>query len=145
MVSLAEPVARHIQRLYALVDLTPLGAMLAGKVKEAEEAIYADPHDPLVNWAEEDLRLAFEAAGFGEVKVEAQATMVETRITPALLTRWFTPTAPGDRPAYSQRLAARLTPDELAAVQALYARTLTGQVVPWRSVMAYLAARQRET
>ena len=142
IVGLAEPVARYTQRLYALVDLAPLGAALAGKVKEAEEAIYADPHDPLVNWDEEDLRLAFEAAGCSEVKVEAQATTVETRITPALLTRWFSPAPAGDRPSYSQRLTARLTPDELVAVQALYVRTLTGQVVPWRTTMAYVVGRQ---
>ena len=55
-VSLAEPVPRHTQRLYALVDLVELGDALAGRVREAEDAIYADQADPLVNWAEEDLR-----------------------------------------------------------------------------------------
>jgi putative ATPase len=140
-ISLAESVAKHTQRLYALVDLTSLGAALAEKVKAAEEAIYADPDDPLVNWAEADLRAAFEAAGLADVTVEGVETVAETCIAPALLDRWFTPAASGVRPAYVQRLAVTLDADEAAAVEALYRRKLTGQAVPWRSVTAYLAAR----
>ena len=55
-ISLAEPTPRHTQRLYGLVNLTELGEGLAAKVRDAEEAIYADPDDPLVNWSEDDLR-----------------------------------------------------------------------------------------
>ena len=148
--SLAEPVPRHTQRLYALVDLSSLGQellaparqrWLAEKLQAAEEAIYATPDDPLVNWAESDLRAAFVAADLAHVTVESQTTQTEARITPALLTRWFTPAAPGDRPSYSQRLAESLNADELAAVESLYRNTLTGRTVSWRTVTAYLLAR----
>ncbi|OIO98596.1 MAG: AAA family ATPase [Anaerolineae bacterium CG2_30_64_16] len=149
-ISLAEPVPRHTQRLYALVDLSSLGQELlaparqrglAEKLQAAEEAIYATPDDPLVNWAESDLRAAFVAADLAHVTVESQTTQTEARITPALLTRWFTPAAPGDRPSYSQRLAESLNADELAAVESLYRNTLTGRTVSWRTVTAYLLAR----
>jgi putative ATPase len=142
VVSLAEPVPRHAQRLYALVDLASLGDMLAEKVRAAEEAIYADPDDPLVNWAEEDLRAAFAAVGLADVAVESQERLAETRITPAMLSRWFGAAGRNDRPSYGQRLAAFLSADELAAVQALYERTLTGATVSWRSVTAYVVARK---
>ena len=139
--SLAEPTPRYTQRLYALVDLTPLGALLAGKVRDAEEAIYADPDDPLVNWAEDDLAAAFQEAKLTAVMIEPVETTAEARIAPALLDRWFTPAAAGERPSYGQRLGARLDAEELAVVEALYRRTLTGQAVPWRSVTVYGAAR----
>jgi putative ATPase len=142
VISLAEPVPRHSQRLYALADLAPLGAKVAEKLRAAEETIYAAPDDPLVNWTEEDLRAAFQAAGLAEVTVERQENVTETRITPALLARWFTPAPVGERPSYSQRLAALLNPTELAAVHDLYARTLAGQTMPWRSVTAYAIARR---
>lgn len=141
IISLAEPAPRHTQRIYALVDLSSLGAALAAKAQDAEEAIYAAAGDPLVSWAEADLAAAFEAAGLAEVAVEAVEAVVEARINPALLDRWFTPAAEGTRPAYVQRLAAHLDADELAAVEALYRRKLTGATVPWRSVTAYLVAR----
>ena len=142
IISLAEPVPRHTQRLYALVDLASLGDALAEKVRAAEEAIYADPDDPLVNWAEDDLRAAFAAAGLSDVAVESQESLSETRISPAMLGRWFGSAARNDRPSYGERLAAFLSADELAAVQALYERTLTGATVSWRSVTAYVVARQ---
>jgi putative ATPase len=141
-ISLAEPAPRHTQRLYALLSLAELGEGLAAKVRDAEEAIYADPNDPLVNWAEDDLRDAFLAANLTEVTVEGVETVAEARISLAQLDRWFTPAAVGERPSYVQRLASLLKPDEIAAVEALYRRKLTGAAVPWRSVMAYVVARR---
>jgi len=140
-ISMAEPVPQHAQRLYALVDWEGQGEELAAKVRAGEELIYSAANDPLVNWTEDDLLAAFRAAGFAEVTVESQETLAEARITPALLARWFSPAPAGERPSYSQRLAAVLSAEELATVQALYERRLTGQAVPWRSVTAYLLAR----
>ena len=120
-ISLAEPAPRHTQRIYGLVDLAELGDALAGKVREAEEAIYADPADPLVNWSEDDLRAAFLAANLTEVTVEGVETVAEARISPAMLDRWFGPAAAGERPSYAQRLASLLKPDEIAAVEAFTA------------------------
>ena len=141
-ISLAEPAPRHTQRLYGLVNLAELGEGLAAKVRDAEEAIYADPNDPLVNWSEDDLRAAFLAANLTEVTVEGVETVAEARISPAQLDRWFSPAAVGERPSYVQRLASLLKPDEIAAVEALYRRKLTGAAVPWRSVTAYVVARR---
>ena len=142
VVSLAEPVPRHTQRLYALVDLASLGDALAEKVRAAEEAIYADSDDPLVNWAEDDLRAAFVAAGLSDVAVESLESLSETRVSPAMLGRWFGSAARNDRPSYGQRLAGFLSADELATVQALYERMLIGATVSWRSVTAYVVARK---
>jgi putative ATPase len=151
VISLAEPAPRYTQRLYALVaeHLASLpetaghavGATVAAKVQAAEEAIYAAADDPLVNWTESDLAAAFRAAGLTTTIAEAVETVADARITPALLDRWFTPAAADTRPAYVQHLAAHLGADELAAVEALYRRKLTGATVPWRSVTVYLVAR----
>jgi putative ATPase len=140
--SLAEPVARRTQRLYALVDLSRLSAGLAEKLTAAEEAIYNAADDGLVNWDVADLSPMLAAAGLTDIKVDAQETTADARITPALLARWFSPAPAGERPSYSQRLAEHLSADELAEVRALYERTLTNQTVPWRSTLAYISARR---
>jgi len=114
-------------------------------VRSAEEAIYEASDDPWVNWEADDLRAAFLAAGLAEVTVETRETVAETRIAPAMLARWFTPAPAGARPSYGQHLAAQLDPDELARVQGLYERALSGQTVPWRSVTAFLVARSPST
>jgi putative ATPase len=145
VVSLAEAIPRHTQRLYDLVNRAPLDDDLARRWVAAEESIYAASDDPMVNWEAKDLQAAFEAAGFGSVRVQAERRTAEVRITPALLTRWFTPAhdvpTDGGRPSYAQHLLAHLTPEETAQVQALLERSLRGQVVTWSTTVAYLLAQ----
>ncbi len=57
---LAHPVPRHTQRLVDLIDWDGDEA-LAERVRAAEEAIYANPDDPLVSWDADDLADAAEA------------------------------------------------------------------------------------
>ncbi len=138
---LAEAVPRHGQRLYRLVDLAPLGEELGARVAAAEEAIYADPADPLVRWQEADLAAACQAAGFEQVRVESDRYTGEQRITGDHLARWFGPARPGGtRLTYAERLAAQLAPEEVAAVRELYRRELQDRVVAWASTIAYLTA-----
>jgi putative ATPase len=136
--SLAETVVRHSQRLYALADLSSLGDDLRRRVVEAEEAIYADGDDPLVNWDAEDLRTAFETVGFTELALQEEAQEAEMLVSPATLDRWFALDAVGERPSYAQHLLRRLTTDGLAEVEALFRRQLAGQTVPWRTRMVFV-------
>jgi putative ATPase len=139
--SLTEAVLRQAQRLYTLADLTSLPAGLIRRLAEAEEAIYQVADDPLVNWSEADLAAACTAGGLSGVAVTTEESRPEVQITPAMLARWFSPVAAGERASYAQRLAALLNEEELVQVEALYRRQLLGRAVPWRSVTAYLVAR----
>ncbi|GIK72671.1 MAG: hypothetical protein BroJett021_16590 [Chloroflexota bacterium] len=138
VISLAERVPRHTQRLYALIDRRHLAADVVERWQQAEEAIYADAADPLVNWDEHDLRAAFNAAGL-TVAVQSETEETATPITAAMIERWFTP-ASGGRPAYIDRLAARLTNTEIAEIKNLFERQLSGQSVPWQSRTLFLTA-----
>jgi putative ATPase len=145
VISLAEAIPRHAQRLYNLLDRALLDDDLARRWVIAEEVIYADSDDPMVNWDADDLQAAFEAAGFGSVRVRAEQGTTEVRITSALLARWFAvsrDTLSGDRrPSYAQRLLAQLTSEEVMQLQALLKRSLGGQVVKWSSSVVYLLAQ----
>ena len=78
---LAQAIPRHTQRLYDLVSWGRATA-LREKVVAAEEAIYADAADPLVNWDADDLRAALEAAGLSDVRVHVE-TQPEERLLSA--------------------------------------------------------------
>ena len=140
VLSLAEGVPRHTQRLADLIDLTPLDQELTQRLRLAEEAIYDDPDDPMVSWDASDLLAAAAAAG-----LEATADPVEASrqvvISAAVLERWFDDT-PGDRLSFGQRLALLLTPEELTQVRALFSRQLRDQTVTWSSRLVYLKARR---
>ena len=141
---LAEAVPRHGQRLYRLVDLAPLGQELAERLQAAEEAIYADPEDPLVRWDAPDLDAALREAGLVQVRVEVLRHTATQRISGELLAHWFGTGRPGRRASYAERLLACLTPEEVAAVRELYQAQLWGRTVSWTSTVAYAVARRAE-
>jgi putative ATPase len=138
IISLAERIPRHTQRLYQLVDRAELGQELADRVVAAEEAIYDDPNEPLVNWDADDLRKPFHAAGLA-VEMETEEESSELQVTPGVIERWFAP-AGGGRPSYGDRLAQHLSPEEVAQVRTLFERQLLNQVVGWRGRVLHLRA-----
>jgi putative ATPase len=139
VISLAERVPRRTQRLYALIDASTLGADLLERWQRAEEAIYADPADPLVRWDEHDLHAFLVEAGLA-VSLQGEAETSETLITPAMIARWFTPVR-GGKLAYADRLTAALQPDEIVRIRQLFERQLTAQPVLWQTYTAFIVAR----
>jgi putative ATPase len=137
--SLAETVPAHTQRLYRLVDLAALGEHLTQRVAEAEEAIYSQADDPMVNWNEQSLQLACEAAGLA-AQVSSERERSEVQVTPAMLARWFTPAGSGERPSYVDRLRQRLDAAQCAQVEAAFRQQLSNRAVPWETSTAYLIA-----
>ena len=135
----AQVVPRQGQRLYRLVEWAEAPDGLAEKVREAEEAIYADPDDPLVNWSVADLEAGLDAAGFQIVDLQTETQTEERQLTPAHLARWFEEDEVGEgRPGYARRLrAAGLTAAEVKTVEALYRRQLEGKIVAWESRLVY--------
>ncbi|WP_390883405.1 AAA family ATPase [Kovacikia minuta] len=55
-ITLAETIPRHAQRLYRLLDPTWLSSRLYQKLVQAEEMIYHQAAEPMVNWDIEDLQ-----------------------------------------------------------------------------------------
>ncbi len=138
-ISLAETVPAHTQRLYRLVDSWRWAMSWLARVVEAEEAIYGQADDPLVNWDEASLQQAFEAAGLAvQVSVEREHSQVQ--VTPAMLARWFTPAGSSERPSYVDRLRQRLDAAECALVETAFRQQLANRAVPWETTTAYLVA-----
>jgi putative ATPase len=140
--ALAEAVPRHAQRLYRLVDLSLLEENLRQRLMAAEEAIYTDPDDPMVNWDAADLEAAFESAGLSGVHFQVETVTAQQHISAEHLARWFGASPEGQRPSYGQRLRQSLSTSELAQVQALFERQLRGQSVAWTSQVVYLSAHK---
>ncbi|MBX3052327.1 MAG: AAA family ATPase [Caldilineaceae bacterium] len=135
--ALAERIPRHTQRIYALIDCAGLGDDLAQRFRAAEEAIYRDTRDELVNWDEEDLRTALGKIENRAWDVQLLAGGMDMQVTPALLARWFGP-ATGERPSYAQRLAEKLTKEEVDTIEALVRAQLLHQQIRWESRTALI-------
>jgi putative ATPase len=145
--SLAEVIVRQNQRLYELLDLSPLDEDLRQRLAETEEQIYASASDPLVNWDAVDLQTALEAAGLEEITLQEALQETERLVSPVTIDRWFstdTPGIEGGRPSYAQHLLQRLTAEQVAEVRALFEQQLTGRTVAWHTRLAFVAARRPE-
>jgi putative ATPase len=147
----AQPIPRHTQRLYKLIEWGR-DAKLRDKVIAAEEAIYNDPADPMVNWDESDLRATLEATGFTDVLVTVEEQVEERLITAVHLDRWFSGKllSPREglgegRPSYRERLlAGELTETEVSKVEKLFRNQLLDQAVSWSSQLAFIRAAQSQ-
>ncbi len=136
---LAEIVPKQTQRLHQLVDLSALPFDLAGRVAAAEEAIYSNPNDPMVNWNSKDLEQLFQQAGLTNTKLMVETTTSEWRIGRQQIERWFNLEAQNARLSFAQHLLnAGIGASEIEQIKTIFQHQLTEAVVPWHSTTAYL-------
>jgi putative ATPase len=137
MIALAQSIPRHTQRLYQLLKPAWFPENLYERLRDAEEAIYADPQDILVNWDAEDFQQAFTEAGL-QTSIESEHQQADTRITAAMIDRWFTTS----NPTYASRLRPALCDSEIALVGKVFAQRLQEQIVPWKSQLVFLNGKR---
>lgn len=138
--ALSQNLPRYTQRLYALVEWGR-DTRLRSKVVEAEEAIYTDPDDPLVNWDESHLAASLEVAGLTGVRVTVEEQVEERVITAAHIERWFGVGQTGGRPSYWERLlAGGVSEKEVRKVENLFRAQLAERSVSWQSRLATIRA-----
>ena len=145
--SLAETVPKHTQRIYALGDRSTLRPELAERLIAAEEAIYADSADALVNWDEDTIEAALFAAfpaqaQSGRVSIERIDADTDVLISEGMVRRWFGP-ALGDRRSYAERLAEGMGPEEVEQIEGWVRGQLLNRTLLWRrrTVLLRVAAR----
>ncbi len=143
--SLAETLPRRGERLYRLLPENALEESLRRRLAEAEEALYNDPADPLVNWDVPELERWSREAGFREVQITVEQVSGRQTIPPNRVRQWFEPRPENARPSYGQRLGRTLDADEIARVRKAFERYLAGQTVPWRWQVAFVRARRPDS
>ena len=145
--ALAETIPRYTQRIYALGDRSLLQPELAERLIAAEESIYADAADRLVNWDDDTLQAALcvvfpEEAQAGRVSMERIDTDTDVRITDTLIQRWFGPSL-GERRSYAERLAERMQPAEVEQIENWIRGQLLNRTVVWRRRTALMRVASR--
>jgi hypothetical protein len=99
----------------------------------------------MVNWQEEDLKRIFGAAGASTVEIGLDTATSQLTITPEQLERWFASPASGQRPTFGQHLLTPsagegLAANEIADIERLFIQQISGQIVSWQSITAYIVA-----
>lgn len=131
----AQVVGRRGQRLYELINWQEAPAGLFEQVQVAEEAIYHDPHNPLVNWDVAELEIELQSVGFQKPTIQLESQSESRQITAAHFERWFGADGLG---SYGGQLG--LPAGELSQLLALYRRELLDKVVNWQATTLFCVA-----
>ena len=138
---LAETIFQRSQRLYDLLQANWLSPKLRKKLKQAEEAIYQNKSEPMVNWNDIDLKQDLENIGLS-VEVESESSNTSMLITPTLLDRWFSQDRVArSRPSYRSHLEKMLEVEEIDLVREVFTKHLCDRTVSWSGTVAYFLVR----
>ncbi|KAA3663668.1 MAG: AAA family ATPase [Chloroflexi bacterium] len=141
---LAQTIPQYGQRLYDLVDWKQMPKSIYKKVQAAEETIYADTNNSMINWNETDLENRLGDAGFSQINTQHQQESQQRRITVEHIDRWFSDSdSYASQITYAQRLKSTgITPKDLKKITALYRQQLQDQIVRWHVSTAYLISER---
>ena len=128
--------------MYQLLDLQQLGD-LGERLVAAEEAIYAAPDNPRVNWDAADLEQMFAAAGFSAVQVRVEEIQSQRHIEPRHLAHWFNPGGE-KRHTYAHHLIHHLDEGELRQVRKFFEQSLANHTVTWTTPQVFVTAEGRQ-
>ncbi|ORC36566.1 AAA family ATPase [Marispirochaeta aestuarii] len=134
---LAEIMPREGSRLSELLSGGVADPEILAKFRQAEEAIYADPDNPLVNWSSEDIGKQLKKYGFVPDLLEKREHRFEQTLTEKLIHSWFDPGSGG----FGARLGEFLLPGELRTLKETASRQLAEKKVPWKRTYLLLACR----
>jgi putative ATPase len=140
---LVETIPRHSQRLYQLLALKSLTPTLRQKLIAAEEAIYNQTDDPMVNWDETDLHDLFNSVGLAcDVQKQVQTTQVY--LNASAIDRWFT-AQKSPRLSYLDHLSQSLKSPDIQKIQRLFETQLRNSTVSWNTSILWIKAHAEES
>lgn len=135
LVVLAETIPQYTQRLYKLIDQNAFDSKLYKRLVKAEEAIYNDKSDSMVNWNIGTLETLCKKLGL-DIDIQLEHTTTEMQVTPAMIERWFN--SGNQRLSYGDRLAQLLSDAELKTVREVFDRLLSNQQVQWQAAIGFM-------
>jgi putative ATPase len=133
--SLVEVVPSKAQRLSAFIPDGSLSEEELAAWKKAEESVYSDPANPLVNWNEETLKTLLSAAGFSGVSF-LSVSYREVRVPGEReCSSWFDV----KREGYGSVILRELGSELFEKGKKILTSRLSGAEVDWLSTVCYLS------
>ena len=135
---IAESVPARGQRLSHLLNSAQIDSCLYQQLSEAEEILYSDPGDSMVNWDISDLQQYFSLAKLN-CEIETVTFQTQVVIAPILLERWL-----GSTGKYHQLMVAQgLNLKEIKRIRQHFTHQLANQTVTWHRSIAFVYATRR--
>lgn len=126
----AENLPQKGQRLSSFLPHEKFSSSLWERILLAEEKIYTDEQNPMVNWTPEGIVKTCENAGFQVLKRKEQEFQTEILMSTKKIQTWLTP--------YAKHLSKELSSEEINQVRELFLRENAGQVKKWKTTILIL-------
>ncbi|BBM83393.1 AAA family ATPase [Candidatus Uabimicrobium amorphum] len=137
-IAIAQTVPRYTPRIYTFVE-GKLSKTLYAKVRKAEERIYTNKQDSMVNWDEKTLEKAW--ANTRNLKIELVKHPMQLYISPEILRGWFQKNNAKERPSYGECLQQHLSEKEWQKVRICIENNLGNKTISWSTTVAYIYAQ----
>lgn len=136
VLALAETVPSRGQRISALCDLSGLSMQIREAFLRAEESLFADSENPLINWSPETLENELREIDGVEVQLKAFDETVSKRIVAADIDHWFR--TEGKERSLGKELAGTLGGKQLEKLRTSFQAQLANRTLPWKTLVLYL-------
>ncbi len=122
-----------------------ISELIAGSVEQetfsrfkiAEEQLFGDAADTMVNWNEKTLVNDISSAGF-KVTASVASDSVRRRIAPDEIDYWFRATSGNERASLGDRLALHFSPEEKEQLRLLLHKKLDYKEVDWKTSVLFM-------
>jgi putative ATPase len=141
---LSETVHGQGQRLSALLPTSPQLKQAAEGLAAAEEALFSDPADPLVNWTPGSLEKQLAAAGCRGVRIQTMTSAPKRRITPDLVEHWFRPSKKGERKSLGVRLTEELGEKSASDLKKQIHTQFDNRDMVWKTTVAFIKIKRNK-
>jgi putative ATPase len=143
---LAETVHSQGQRISELLTFGQGDAGLAASFARAEDALFSDPSDPLVNWTPQSIEKQCGASRRQfHLTFQTVPSTVIRRIEPELVDHWFRPAKKGERLPLGARCAAVMDHGEVERIRQVIHSQIDKKDLPWKTVSVFLKITRKSS
>ena len=136
---LAESIPSRGQRLSHFLTFSKVNRVFKEHLETAENILFNNPKDPMVNWDVSDLRTAFECANLN-CEVDVVTFSTDVVMTPDLLDRWL-----AESKKYANQLVAQgVSIKDRERIRSLFTQQLKNQTLQWKRSIAFVMAKREE-
>ncbi len=139
ILALSETLPRAGQRLSELMDASSLSKDVLDRFRKAEDRIYTESNNAMVNWDHDSLRGLLDEIGYENVQIRVEQDTLNRTIKGSDLDSWFALDPPSK---LVQGLRATLQDKEILDLAGMFKRYIEDKEVLWKKSVVFLKAQK---
>lgn len=141
LIVIAETVYSEGQRISDLIDKNRIDGSLLKKLYDAENELFSDSNDKMVNWGTDSIRSELELIDSLKININQTCEKPLRRFKSSDVEFWFRKTEKGERMSLGERLTDKCNPEEIAEIKKMLLLQFSNKEYPWKTVTLFISAK----